>query len=226
MINKKSIRIFTHWPLWVCILPLLYLGSKWYPLANFKQVELHGTQYTTTEELNAALSPFYARSTWWLRLSPVHHAIKSCPWVSTVQVSRHGSWHTLRIDIKEKKVEARLNQDLFLDDQGQVITPYSPPGTVDAPQVNCPLADVAMAHRLLHILSARTASLSLTVSGVEKTADDFWQATLSDHTLLILGSEHMMERAESIEEIMHYLKDHQVTFHRLDLRYSSGFAVA
>jgi cell division protein FtsQ len=210
---------------WVC---QQLLDSSRFPL---RYIHLYGDlHHVKTEELQKQLSDYPGQNFFSLNIEQLHSLLMTDPWIEQAKVKRY--WpDKLLVEIKERQIFARWNDDELLDVHGARFRPHYLPKHMNWPLLSGPDGHEQLLMDTYQRASAMIFKLSLNIEHMVQDQRLAWWLTLSNglHVKLgkdELGNEHLMLRLRRF--VMIYpkvLSSGMNNIAAVDMRYAEGFAV-
>lgn len=231
---KRGIQLTS----WILFAILLSVGFKlsWNHLQHgdffpISVVKIEGNcQHLSQETVEQAISTDFPASFWTIDISALKAKLQTLAWVQSVNIEK--IWpETLKIQINEKKVFARWNNNGFISDKGEIFYPKTSSTTSQQDDLQkLPLLQGldTQTHTLTKMYAVMTPMLKtkgLTLQTLSISTGGAWTLLLSNGTLLFLGKQAPLKRLTRFLRVYDRIFLNQQV-KSVDLRYSHGMAVS
>jgi cell division protein FtsQ len=204
------------------------LDSSRFPL---RYIHLYGDlHYVQAEALQKRLADYPGQNFFSLDIEQLHSLLMTDPWLDLVKVKRY--WpDRLLVEIKERQIFARWNDDELLDINGFRFHPQQFPKRMNWPLLSGPDGHERLLMDTYRRANALISKLGLSISHMVQDQRLAWWLTLSNGLRVRLGrdelgNEHLMLRLQRFVQVYPKVLDLEIgTIAVLDMRYAEGFAV-
>ena len=177
--------------------------------------------------LAAQVQPFLIDGFVLLDIEAMQQALTKNPWIVDVQVARQWPDH-IDITVTEQKPVAKWGSKAYLNDKGELFEPQTPAvGIPDLPQLSGPAGSVEKVMKNFGELGEVLAEKNLRLKSLALNEQGVWSAHLASGMKIVFGEGDVMGKLQQLLlSRQTALGDEFDQIAAIDMRYSSGFAVA
>ncbi len=195
--------------------------------AEFKQLKVQGQpRYTSEKEIIAAIKKADLHSFFDLDVKQVQHLVTDLPWVASASVRKQ--WpDTLQVYVVEHQAVAHWNDDLLLNQNGDVFQAHSDELPADLPRLYGPEGSESEAWRTFKQFHELFAVNKLTLNSLALSERFAWQLWLDNGIRLNLGRIEKGKRVQRFIDLYPTISQREdARIDVVDLRYDTGLAVS
>ncbi|MCW8956570.1 MAG: cell division protein FtsQ/DivIB [Gammaproteobacteria bacterium] len=182
--------------------------------------------YLSHEQLKRRAAPYVSGGFFTVNLQQLRSQLITLPWVEDVSIRRQ--WpDSLQLRVIEKQPVAYWRDDQLLSSRAVLFKPETLDKPISIPTISGPEGQHEDMLRELGRLQAWLADSGLRIKNLEQDERRSWNVTMESGLELRLGRKMMHERVQRFAEAYQkQLLKQAKQIHRVDMRYTNGFAVA
>ena len=222
ILKSLSVLIF----IMISISTYYFILSKGSDLFPIKEVYIDGDlKYLDQEQLKKDIASYTKTGFFHVDLKKISKFLQDDHWVSEVSVRR--IWpSSVLVKIKERTPKAKLNENRFFDEQGNIFKPSYIPD-IDILQIDDLSGNPGKLFFIAKQIDDKFVENGLFLKGLKRTKLGIIKLELSDFKEVVLGHEHNFQ-----DNLARFLNSYQLVLKSLwfkiaavDLRYINGIAV-